>query len=137
MINPLKKYKTLNSAYKVLNFEVSFPNRYQLKEIYVISDTILELRFASIIARKTKYTSDNLNGAGISGVYPGAYPNDCIKEQFETNEIVGYELWNASAKNPKVYLAVWDDKKHNFSYSVYASKGIELKTIAKWQKMFK
>ena len=137
MKNPLKKYKTLNSACKIVGFEVEIPPRFKIKDIYVVADSILELRFASVVVRKAKYNKEISSERGISGVYPGAYPNDCNRGEFQTQEIKGYELWNGSAKNPKSFLSVWDDNAHNYSYSVYAPKGIKLKAMSKWQKMFK
>ena len=135
--NPLKKYKTLNSACKAIGFDAKIPSRYKLKEIYVIADKILELRFSSVIVRKAKYDKNNIGVNGISGVYTGAYPNDCIKGDFKDSDIEGNEYWNGSAKSPKVYLSVWDDLAHNYSYSVYAKNGIKPKSMALWQKKFK
>ena len=135
--NPVKKYKTLKKAMEVVDFDVTLPQRYKLKEIHVIQDKILELIYASVIVRKAKYNKSLIGVNGISGVYNGAYPNDCNKGDFETDEIIGNEYWNGSAKNPKAYLASWDDKAHQYSYSVYAPKGIKLKSMSKWQKMFK
>ena len=135
--NPLKKYKTLKKACSVVGFEVELPPRFRLKEIYVINNKILELRYSSVIVRKSKYDKNNIFGRGISGVYPGAYPNDCNKGEFENDEIKGVEYWNGSTKRPKEYLAIWDDNSHKYSYSVYAPKGIKLKSMSTWQKKFK
>ena len=137
MKNPLKKYKTLKKACSVVGFDVEIPPRYKLKEIYVISDRILELRFSSVIVRKAKYDKNIIGLNGISGVYQGAYPNDCNKGDFKTDSIIGNQFWNNSAKNPKTYLAVWDDINREYSYSVYARKGIRPKSMAEWQEKFK
>ena len=130
----MKKYRTLNSALKQVGFDIELPKRYKLKDIYVISERILELRFASVIVRKAKYNKNLMGLNGISGVYQGAYPDDCNKGDFEGPGIKGNEYWNGSAKSPKAYLAVWDDLDHKYSYSVYAPKGIKLKSMENWQK---
>ena len=135
--NPLKKCKLLKAACKAVGFEVKIPPRYRLDEIYTVSGKILELRFPSVIVRKSKYDKNNVDGRGISGVYPGSYPNDCNRGEFESKEIKGIEYWNGSAQKPKAYLAVWDDIEHKYSYSVYAPKGIKLKSMSTWQKKFK
>lgn len=135
--NPMKKYKTLSNACKAVGFNVEYPNKYKIKEIYVINDELLEIRFSSLIVRKAKYNKDNYSPRGISGVYPGAYPNDCNKAEIEDDSIKGIEYWNGSANKPKAYLAVWDDKKQEYSYSVYSHSGIELKAMSNWQKNFK
>lgn len=137
MKNPLKKFKTVKGACKKIGFDVELPPRYKLKEIYVISNKILELRYSSVIVRKSKYDKSNISGRGISGVYPGAYPNDCNRGEFKNGEIEGIEYWNGSSKRPKTYLAVWNDLAHKYSYSVYAPKGIKLKSMSIWQKKFK
>lgn len=137
MKNPMKKYKTLTSALKSVGFDIELPKRYKLKEIYVIADKILELRYSTVIVRKAKYNKNIQGLNGISGVYQGAYPNDCNKGDFEKPGIKGNEYWNGSAKNPKAYLAVWDDLNHKYSYSVYAPKGIKLISMDIWQKNLK
>ena len=137
MKNPIKKYKSLNSACKSVGFEVEVPPRFKLNEIFVISNKIIELRYSSVIVRKAKYDKSITGDKGISGVYSGAYPNDCYKGDFKTDEIEGVEYWNGSTKCPKTYLAIWNDLAHNYSYSVYAPKGIKLKSMATWQKKFK
>ena len=136
MINPLKKYETLAEACEQVKFEISYPNRYKIKQVFVVADKILELRFASITVRKAKYSKDLIDINGISGVYFGGYPNNCRKDEIN-DENVGYQYWNGSTMNPKAYLAVFDDFKHDFSYSIYAPKGVSLKTMENWRKNFK
>ena len=134
MINPVKEYKNIENALEVVGFEINYPTRFVLKNISVISDRLLQLTFASVIVRKAKYNENELD---ISGVYSGAYPNDCYKGEFENEAIKGCEYWNGSAKSPKAYLAYWSDNNHEYSYSVYAPKGIDLKTMSNWQKNLK
>ena len=136
MKNPMKKFKTIKKACEVLDFDVAIPSRYIPREIYTIDSKVLELRFASIIARKSKYIND-LGDKGISGVYSGAYPKDSFKGDFEIDGIKGIEFWNGSSKSPKCYLATWNDIEHKYSYSVYSPKGIKLKTMSRWIKLFK
>ena len=137
MKNPLKEYKRLNKAIEKVGFDVEIPQRYKIKQIFVIADKVIELRFASVIVRKSKYDKNNMIGAGISGVYSGAYPTDCYKGEFGAEGIKGVEYWNGSAKKPKAYLAVWNDNDNKYSYSVYAPNGINLKSMSNWQKKFK
>ena len=137
MKNPMKLYKRLEKACEAAKFDVQIPPRFKIKEIYVIADKVLELRFASVIVRKAKYNKDNISGKSISGVYSGAYPNDCFKGEFEAEGVKGVEYWNGSAKRPKAYLAVFDDLDKKYSYSVYAPKGINLKSMSNWQKNFR
>lgn len=137
MQNPMKKYSSLNRATKTIGFEVEYPSRYKLKEIYVISNKILEMRFSSLVVRKAKYDKNNTSGMGISGVFTGAYPSDCFKGEFKDEDVEGVEYWNGSAKRPKAYLAIFNDIKHHYSYSVYAPKGIKLKSMSLWQKKFR
>lgn len=132
----MKKYRSLKKAIEIVGFDVEIPSRYIPKEIYVIDNKILEIRFATIIARKSKYMS-GLGDKGISGVYSGAYPKDSFKGEFEVDGNKGIEYWNGSSKNPKCYLATWDDKTHKYSYSVYSRRGIKLKIMSKWQRIFK
>lgn len=137
MKNPMRKYKSLKKAQEIVGFGVTLPPRFVLKDIYVISNKILELRYSSVVVRKAKYSKASLTDRGISGVYSGAYPNDCYKGEFEESDIKGQLYWNGSAKRPKAYLAIWDDLAHKYSYSVYAPKGIKLKSMSKWQKIFR
>lgn len=137
MKNPLKEYKTLIGACKNIGFDVAIPQRFKLKQIFIVDKDILELRFPSLIARKAKYSKASSSNKGISGVYTGAYPNDCNSNEFLENDVSGNLYWNGSAKRPKAYLAVWDDLEHKYSYSVYAPKGINLKSMSKWQKFFR
>ena len=134
MKNKIRKYKTIKGACKKIGFEVEVPSRYKVKEVSVISNKILEIKFSSVVARKAK-TTKNKNDKGI--IFSGAYPNDCYKGEFRGEDISGYEYWNGSAKKPKAYLATWDNAKNKYSYSVYAPRGIKLKAMAKWQKIFK
>lgn len=137
MKNPLKEYKNLLSACKSIGFDVAVPQRFKLKQVFIVNKSILELRYSSLVVRKSKYSKDSLSNMGISGVYTGAYPNDCNSNEFKENDIKGYLYWNGSAKKPKAYLAIWDDINHEYSYSVYAPKGIKLKSMSKWQKFFR
>lgn len=134
---PIKKYKSLKKAMEIVGFEVDTPKRFKLKEIYVINEKALELRYSSVIVRKSKYDKANLTNKGIVSEYKGTYPNDCYKGEFRNENGLGFEYWNGSAQNPKTYLAVWDDLNHEYSYSVYAKKGIKPKSMLKWQKYFK
>lgn len=134
MINPLKKFETLKEAEKSIGFDICYPNTYKIKEIYTINDKILELRFASVIVRKARF---NLDTVDISGVYPGAYPDNCQINDFKNNDIEGVEYFNGSSLRPRIYLSYWHDLTHKYSYSVYAKKGIELKSMLTWQKMLK
>ena len=122
--NPLKKYKTLDNACRQVGFDIVIPSRYKIKEIYVIDNRTLELRFASLTIRKAKYDKNSNNDIGISGIYEGAYPNDCYKNEFTNNSARGYEYWNGSSSRPKAYLAIWSDNELKYSYSVYAKDGI-------------
>ena len=137
IINPLKKYETLEKACGVLGFDIEIPPRYKLIGIYVISNSVLELRFSSVIVRKAKYDKNIIGLNGISGTYNGAYPNNCIKQSFKLDSKNGSQFWNGSTKNPKAYLSFWDDLEHGFSYSVYAKKGISLKSMTNWQEKLK
>lgn len=137
MKNPMKKFKTIKGACKKVGFDVVLPARFKLKDIYVISNKILELRYSSVVVRKAKHSKESSSDRGISGVYSGAYPNDCYKGEFEEDGIKGWLYWNGSAKCPKAYLAIFDDLSHKYSYSVYAPKGIKLKSMSKWQKNFR
>ena len=132
-----KEYKRIKKACEIVGFEVECPKRYKLKEIYVIDGKTLELHFGSVIVRKAKYSKSNIPSVGISGEYSGAYPTDCYKGEFVCENGKGVEYWNGSAKRPKAYLAVWNDNKHTYSYSVYAPRGIKLKSMSNWQKLFK
>ena len=134
MINPLKKYETLKQAQENIGFTIVIPKNYKLKEIYTINEQILELRFTSLIVRKARYDKDNIN---ISGIYPGAYPDNCQIDEFNNNGIEGVEYFNGSVLNPRIYLAYWHDLNGEFSYSVYAKKGLELKSMLNWQKIMK
>ena len=82
----MKKYKTLSNACKAVGFNVEYPNKYKIKEIYVINDELLEIRFSSLIVRKAKYNKDNYSPRGISGVYPGN------KNPQELNEILSQKI---------------------------------------------
>ena len=135
--NTIKHYKTLTKACSAVGFDVILPPRFKLIEINVIDNKILELRYSSVIVRKAKYDKNNVIGEGISGVYPGAYSNNCNRVEFEDSEIKGVGYWNGSSKNPKEYLAIWDDNAKKYSYSVYSPKGIKLKSMSTWQKKFK
>lgn len=135
--NPTKKYKTLKKACDVIGFDVELPSRFKIKEIRVISNKILEIVFSSVIVRKTKYSKDNLEPSSIAKKFPGSYLNDCNKGDFVASGIKGIEYWNGSSNRPKTYLAIWDDDEHKFSYSVFAPKGIMLKSMSIWQKYFK
>lgn len=134
--NKPKKYRTLRKASSDIGFSINIPPRYKIKEIYVYANKILELRFASVTVRKSKYNKKNISGRGISGVVSGSYPNDCSKGEFERPGIKGIEYWNGSSNKPKAYLSIFDDIKHKYSYSVFAPRGIKLKSMSKWQKNF-
>lgn len=136
MKNPMKKYRTLKKAIEVVGFDVEIPKRYIPKEIYVINNKILEIRFASIVVRKSKYVA-NSKELGISGVYSGAYPKDSFKSDFDVDGVKGIEYWNGSSKSPKCYLAVWDDIEQKYSYSAYSLRGTKPKIMSKWYKLFK
>ena len=132
MKNPMRCFKKIESATKVVGFGIEIPSRVKIDKIYVIADKLLESRSGSIVARKAKYDSN-----GISGIYPGALPKDCFKMEFRNELYSGYLYWNGSTSKPKAYLATFDDLGHKYSYSIYTSRGINLKSMDKWQKMFK
>ena len=135
--NTIKNYKTLTKACSAVGFEVQIPPRFKLIEINVIDNKILELRFSSVIVRKTKYDKGSVLGENVLDAFPGAYVNNCNKVEFDDEQIRGIGYWNGSTKSPKEYLAIWNDKAKKYSYSVYAPKGIKLKSMSTWQKKFK
>lgn len=136
MKKSMKRYKTLKKALIAVGYDIEIPKRYKPIEICVIDNRILEVRFATIIARKAKY-ADNLDDKGISGVYFDSCSSKAIKNEFEVDGVKGIEYWNGSSKSPKCYLAIWNDAENEYSYSIYSSKGIKPKVTSKWYKLFK
>lgn len=133
----VKTYRNLKNACKTLGFDVELPSRYKPKHIRVIADSILEIEFASIIVRKTKYSANYLKDLVIDG----KCMNECNGISFSQYEGQnGSQYWNGSAQKPKAFLAIWvyqDSSKDKYAYSVYAPKGTKIKTMAKWEAKFK
>lgn len=136
----IKKFQTIEQACELLGFDVELPKRFKVKEIRVLSGRILEIELSSVTVRKVKYSNHYEDDIAYSS-YKGTYPNDCNGIPFSHFDgQKGVEYWNGSAKKPKAYLSIWTSEfssKKKYAYSVYAPKGIMIKTMAKWESIFK
>lgn len=135
-----KKYDDLEKACEIVGFNIEVPKRYKIKEINVISGRILEVVFGTITVRKVKYSAHYEDDIAYTN-YKGTYPNDCNGIPFSHYDgQKGVEYWNGSTKRPMAYLSIWTSEfsaKKKFAYSVYAQKGLKIKTMAKWESIFK
>jgi len=133
MISPIKDFESIDELKEQLGFDVSLPNDYVPNSFTTISDRIMQFHDKDgICFRKALFNSEYSEDMGISGVYPGGYPSDCVLNY--DSDLDAYIREN----NDKAYVAIFnrqdDDKK--YSYSIFARDGIAKDKMRTFIKQF-
>ena len=124
MVNPLKTYESLKELEDAVGFTVTLPEKFE-PVTFISINKLLEVRDKNgVTLRKAIYDEKNDTESGISGVYTGGYPGDCLLSFFETDCAFIRENEKGS------YLAIFnrdidESGSYDFSYSIFAKDGID------------